>query len=263
MDKKTERKWRMRQFKLRSTIFLRKNGLYVMVIGCLAVLGVAAALIFTGGSKEGEPVNRSDDERLADAAATVSPSPAPTAGIIFPPRTAAPVDTPIPYLPTAAPGGEPTLPPDFTFTPEDTPDPMQSMLQPPVDGSVIRVFAVNSLIWNETLQQWMTHPGVDVTANKGDPVYAVLEGTVESVRTDDMLGVTVVIAHSNGMKSVYANLKETPPVAAGDAVASRQVIGYIGDTALGECAERSHLHFEITVNGEAIDPEGMITFNKN
>lgn len=257
MDNKTERKWRMRQFRLRSALFLRKNGLYLMGIACLAVLGVAAALLFSRPEDVPAPVSRSDDERLGDVVSaspkpgglipTAAPTAAPTAGATFVPITPDPSRTPIP---------------DLTFAPEPTADPTLSKLQPPVDGKVIRVFAVNSLIWSETLQQWMTHPGVDVTANKGDPVYCVLPGTVESVRSDDMLGTVVTVGHENGLKSVYASLKDAPPVKEGDAVAARQIIGYIGDTAISECAERSHLHFELLVNGAPIDPESMMMFNK-
>lgn len=253
MDNKTERKWRMRQFRLRSALFLRKNGLYLMGFACLAVLGVAAALLFSRPEDVPAPVSRSDDERLEDVASPspalspALPTPVPTANATFVPITPDPSRTPIP---------------DLTFAPEPTADPALSRLQPPVDGKVIRVFAVNSLIWSETLQQWMTHPGVDVTANKGDAVYCVLPGTVESVRADDMLGTVVTVAHENGLTSVYASLRDAPPVREGEAVAARQIIGYIGDTALSECAERSHLHFELLVNGAPIDPESMMVFNK-
>ena len=178
MDNKTERKWRMRQFRLRSALFLRKNGLYLIAFACLAVIGAAAALLFAKPGDVPAPVSRSDDERLEDVVSAspdvhaAVPTAAPTSGPTFMPLTPDPSRTPIP---------------DLTFVPEPTADPTLSKLQPPVDGKVIRVFAVNSLIWSETLQQWMTHPGVDIAANKGDPVYCVLPGTVESIRGDDML----------------------------------------------------------------------------
>ena len=262
MDKQQERKWRLRQLRLRSAIFFRKNGLYVMALGCLALLGIAAVLIFTGGETQ-TPVNRSDDERLSEAM-SASPAPIPTPGpTAVPEPTVMPTLWPMPTVPPATrlPNLSPI--PDFTVSPEATPDPALSRLQPPVDGSVIRIFAMDSLIYSETLNQWMTHPGVDIAASKGDPVYAVLAGTVENVYTDDMLGVTVVIRHANGLTSVYSGLKAEPPVSAGESVPLRGIIGYIGDTAIGECAERSHLHFELRYNGSPIDPQGMIVFIKD
>ena len=260
MDRKTERKLRLRSLKLRSAIFFKRNGLYIGAFAFLAMLG-AAALLLLNGPDPGTPVRRSDDERLSDAV-SVSPSPAA--------QTPAPSSDPRTAAPTAAVPNVPTLPPRTPipdFSPAPSPDPGSAPhtitgLNPPVDGHVIRSFAVNSLIWSETLQQWMTHPGVDISGNKGDPVYAVLAGSVEKVYTDDMLGVTVVIAHDNGLTSVYSGLKDAPQVRQGDAVALRQIVGHIGDTAIGECAERSHLHFELLYNGSPIDPESVIIFDK-
>ncbi len=257
MDRKTEFKWRTRQLRLRAAIFLRRNGLFLAAAVSLAAIGLAAAVLFTRSGDAPTPVSRSDDEQLADV---TSPAYAHTAVPLPVGTEAAPSPSP---AATPAPTFIPSPIPDFTPFPEETPDPALSQLQPPVDGSVIRVFAINSLIWSETLGQWMTHPGVDVTANKGDPVYAVLAGTVTAVYADDMLGTTVVIDHGNGLESVYSSLAEQPPVKEGDEVISRQEIGRIGDTALGECAERSHLHFELHYNGSPIDPAGMIVFNKN
>ena len=270
MDKKSERKWRLRQFRLRSTIFFRKNGLYITAFCCLALLGAAAAVIFSGDRGAPSPVGRSDDERLADvtvtthAAVTSAPTPNSSSRPASPaPRTESPYTALLPTPPAnATPAPSAVIIPDFTPAPEETPDPMLSKLQPPVDGSVIRVFAMNSLIYSETLKQWMVHPGVDIAAKKGDAVYAVLAGKVEKVYTDDMLGVTVVIKHENGLTSVYSSLAEKPEVEQGASVAARQVIGHIGDTAIAECAERSHLHFELHHNGAPIDPESMIVFNK-
>ncbi|MBR5947608.1 MAG: peptidoglycan DD-metalloendopeptidase family protein [Clostridia bacterium] len=277
MDKRSERKWKLRQTRLRTAIFFRRNGLYLSAFACLAVLGIAAAVLFLGDGDKPTPVGRSDDERLAEVVSTPtagsSASPAPTQN----PRNAVspkPNITLSPYAynvspapsakprETAVPADSPVPIPDITPHPELTADPQLSKLQPPVDGHVIRVFAMNSLIYSETLKQWMTHSGVDIAAKKGDEVYCVLSGTVENVYSDDMLGVTVVVRHANGLISVYSSLKDEPPVKTGDRVDERQVIGFIGDTAISECAERSHLHFELHYEGSPIDPESIITFNK-
>lgn len=272
MDKRSERKWRMRQTSLRTAIFFKRNGLFIAAFACLAALGIAAAL-FSGGKDKPAPVGRSDDERLAEVVNTPSASLKPT---VEPRNTAAPepnntripyaaITTPVPSAKpreTAVPADSPAQIPDITPHPELTADPQLSRLQPPVDGHIIRVFAMNSLIYSETLKQWMTHSGVDIEAKKGDEVYCVLAGTVENVYSDDMLGVTVVIRHANGLISLYSSLKADPPVKTGDRVDERQIIGYIGDTAISECAERSHLHFELHYDGSPIDPESIITFNK-
>lgn len=262
MDRRSSLKWKLTQLKIRSQIFLRRNGLHMLVIASMVVLGAAAILIFTGNPDERrrEQVDSSKDQTLSDVMnvedieankrhgteATEAPSPDPS---------------PTPILSgTREPGA--TLMPDFSPAPSETPAPVQMTYQPPVDGSIIRVFAVNSLIYSETLNQWMTHSGVDIASPKGTDVRCIADGTVENVYLDDMMGMTVVVTHANGMVTVYSNLKEEVPIKVGDVIASRTVVGQIGDTALEECLERSHLHFEVRINGEPVNPEGLILFKQ-
>ena len=96
--------------------------------------------------------------------------------------------------------------PELSPEPEPTADGVLSGLKPPVDGTVMKSFAINSLLYSETLHQWMTHPGVDIECSKGSEVRAIADGTIENVYVDDRLGVTIVISHANGMASVYSNL---------------------------------------------------------
>ena len=218
MNRRSGLKWKLTQLKIRSQIFLRRNGLHVMVIACMVMLGAAAILIFTGqpDEQQKEPVNNSKDQTLSDVlnvediegqnrrsgkpteAPSAEPSPSPT-----PSATREPGATPMP---------------DFTPVPTGTPEPVQMVFQPPVDGSIIRVFAINSLIYSETLNQWMTHSGVDIASPKGTDVRCIADGTVDNVYRDDMMGMTVIITHANGMVTVYSNLKEEVPVKVGDVI---------------------------------------------
>lgn len=264
MDRIPEFRSRMRRTKLRTAIFFRKNGLYIAALACLAVIGLTAAILFVGRNNKPSPVAHSDDETLSEASkSTPSPSPTQTPVPRVSNEPSVSPTRPVLTAPPATRDPSATAVPDFTPLPEPTADSTLSKLEPPVDGRVIRVFAMNSLIYSETLKQWMTHPGVDISAKKGDPVYAVLAGVVENVYTDDMLGVTVVLKHENGLTSIYSSLKEAPPVEIGASVASRQIVGYIGDTAISECAEVSHLHFELYYGGAAIDPESLMIFDKD
>ena len=115
-------------------------------------------------------------------------------------------------------------------------------------------FAADELVYSATLRQWMTHSGIDIAASKGTEVYAVWGGTVDAVYEDDALGVTVEISHSDGLRTTYANLAAEPPVKEGQRVNANAPIGQIGATALAECADPSHLHFEIHKDGKAVDP---------
>ena len=104
------------------------------------------------------------------------------------------------------------------------------------------------------MQDWRSHAGIDILAERGAVVQASSAGTVESVRRDDMFGTVVTIAHANGIRSIYANLKDSPAVAEGQWVEAGQAIGAVGHSALCEIGQPSHLHFAIQVDGRDVDP---------
>ena len=256
MDRKTSIHRKRARRRLRASIFLRKNGLYIALGLCLAIMGGVTAAIFGAGGSKKTPAENSFDERLSEA----------QTGMDKPDATKPPFGIKIPFTVdgTPKPTAAPSVVPDMTPAPSKEPDPVPAAnWTPPVDGRLIRVYAMDCLIYSKTLGQWMTHSGVDIAAPKGTEVRAVDAGTVKKVYDDDMLGTTVAIEHANGAVTVYAGLKKEPPVKEGDSVEARGLIGYIGDTAISECAEESHLHFEIWIAGKPVDPETCIVFKKN
>ena len=130
-----------------------------------------------------------------------------------------------------------------------------SLVVSPLNGEVIAAFSVDALTYNSTLEDWRVHDGVDIAAPAGTEVLAAASGTVQEVRQDDLLGTTVVLRHAGDEQTTYANLQSKPPVKKGDAVTAGQVIGAVGATALAESAEEPHLHFSVSRDGDAVDPE--------
>lgn len=240
--------------KRRASRFLNENGLLLAALICLTILGGAFALILgTKQSPPETPAEHSYDERIADVR-TADPKSDPTYPAILPSKTPKPSEGTAPAETTA-----PTLMPDLTPAPSATPAPKpREPWISPVDGKIIRVFAMDGLIWSKTLKQWMTHPGVDIAAPKGTEVRSIEEGVVERVYDDDLMGTTVIIAHDGGIKTVYSGLKKDPPVKEGDSVAIRALIGYVGDTSISECSEESHLHFEFILNDQWVDPVNYV-----
>ena len=94
------------------------------------------------------------------------------------------------------------------------------------------------------------HTGVDFPAPAGTPVAAAAAGTVTFAGFDDGYGLLVVIAHGNGVTTWYAHLSRID-VRPGAAVAVGARVGAVGATGR---ATGPHLHFEVRVNGAAIDP---------
>jgi murein DD-endopeptidase MepM/ murein hydrolase activator NlpD len=125
----------------------------------------------------------------------------------------------------------------------------------PVEGDTVKKFDKEELQESKTMQQWETHEGIDIAADLGTEVKAVQSGKVADVYKDDAIlqnlksgfGITVVIDHGNGMRTMYSNLADELKVKKGDTVKTGQVIGVVGDTAVREAVsiEGSHLHFVV------------------
>lgn len=130
----------------------------------------------------------------------------------------------------------------------------------PLDTTnVLMNFSGTDLQYNSTLNQWQAHKALCLGAESGSNVYAVFGGVVESVESSYLLGTTITIKHNDNLKTVYASLDEEPQVKEGDAVAKGQVIGKVANSAQGESALGSHLHFEVLKNNAKVDPSDYLT----
>ena len=76
----------------------------------------------------------------------------------------------------------------------------------PVEGEIVKGFAKDSLVYSETLQEWVVHQAIDIKANSRDVVKAAAEGTIIAIKSDPRYGLTVIIEHEGGFKTVYSNL---------------------------------------------------------
>ena len=134
---------------------------------------------------------------------------------------------------------------------EKVPDPT---FKKPVEGAIMVDFAKDTFIYSNTLQEWVTHTGVDIKADKTTVVKASADGTVKSIKNDPRYGITVVIEHVNGYVTVYSNLLTAEFVKENEKVKQGQTIGTVGNTAVFEIADEPHLHFEILKDNESVDP---------
>jgi len=96
----------------------------------------------------------------------------------------------------------------------------------------------------------MMHKGIDVAAYSGTPVVASADGKVEAVDRDSGLGNVIVIDHGYGIKTLYGHLLQTY-VHPGMRVKRGETIAAVGNTGL---STGPHLHYEVHVNGQAVDP---------
>ncbi|MDY3036962.1 MAG: M23 family metallopeptidase [Eubacteriales bacterium] len=128
----------------------------------------------------------------------------------------------------------------------------------PVTGDIIMDYSMDMPVYHKTLDQYMTHSGIDIAAPSGTTVSACASGTVTRIDEDDRLGITVEINHGNGIISVYGNLAKNDLIELGEIVSKGDTIGRIGRTSLFEFEEDDHLHFEIRNGSEPDDPRNYI-----
>ena len=124
----------------------------------------------------------------------------------------------------------------------------------PVEGEISKIFAKDNLIYSETLEEWITHMGIDIKADKTTVVKASEEGTVKSIKNDPRYGLTVVVEHTDGFKTVYSNLLTAEFVSEGEKIVQGQTVGTVGTTAIFEISDEPHLHFEILKDNVQVDP---------
>ena len=124
----------------------------------------------------------------------------------------------------------------------------------PVDGEIVKEYAKDNLVYSNTLQEWTTHLGIDIKADKTTVVKAAETGTVKTIKNDPRYGLTIVIEHENGYQTVYSNLLSSEFVVEGEKVEKGQSIGTVGNTAAFEIADEAHLHFEVLKDSIQVDP---------
>jgi murein DD-endopeptidase MepM/ murein hydrolase activator NlpD len=99
------------------------------------------------------------------------------------------------------------------------------------------------------------HQGIDISTDKGQPVQATADGSVESAAYSGDYGNLVVLKHSFGLATRYGHLSAFA-VKPGQTVKRGDIVGYVGATGR---ATGAHLHYEILVNGKLINPLQLLT----
>ena len=95
------------------------------------------------------------------------------------------------------------------------------------------------------------HPGIDFAASIGTPIYATADGTVDQVSVKfSGYGKMVEIDHGFGYRTRYAHMHGFA-VRSGQNVKRGDLIGYVGNTGMSTAP---HLHYEVFINGEHVDP---------
>lgn len=99
------------------------------------------------------------------------------------------------------------------------------------------------------------HPGVDLAAAKGSPVYPIMDGTVESIdRTRIGFGNYVVVDHGSGFKSLYAHMSKIE-VKQGEKIDKNSIVGLVGSVGW---SSGPHLHLQVLEEGHWTNPKSFL-----
>ena len=153
---------------------------------------------------------------------------------------------------TVAALNKPVAPEEDNFTPVVNDE--IKFANPVTEISLIKDFSNTALQYSNTLKLWQAHKAIDLSAAEGTDVLAVMDGTVTEVTYNYLMGNIVKLNVGNGLIVVYASLQSDIPVKVGDSVTKGSVIGKVGNTAKSESSDGPHLHLEVLLNDQLVDP---------
>lgn len=133
----------------------------------------------------------------------------------------------------------------------------------PVSGAVISPCSLTAPVYSLTMNDYRTHCGIDISASVGESVSCCADGVIKKIENDPMMGMSVTVDHGGDVESVYRNLSPelAEGIVEGCTLSAGDVIGAVGESALVECEEECHLHLELKVGGQNVDPAEYIALS--
>lgn len=118
----------------------------------------------------------------------------------------------------------------------------------PISGTITSRYGESSSLRKST------HTGLDIAATTGTPIQVVADGIVTSASYNGAYGNLVKVSHENGVETWYAHTSKMY-VTVGQTVIAGEVIAAVGSTGN---STGPHLHFEIRINGEHVNPQNYL-----
>ncbi len=143
---------------------------------------------------------------------------------------------------------------DINSSPDTEPDFIS-----PVDGTLFKKYSEDELLYSNTMDDWRLHLGVDIACPIGSDVLAAENGVVKSLYYDINFGNCLVLECDEYIIK-YCSLSAEYFVLEGQSVAKGELIAKSSDSAMSEICDEAHIHFEMSKNGETINPENYIEF---
>lgn len=131
----------------------------------------------------------------------------------------------------------------------------ESLIYPVESKSVLREYSEDA-VYNSTMKDYRAHTGTDFKAETGENVYAMCDGVVRKISFDERYGVIIEVTNDE-YTIYYCGVDSDTNVHMKDQVKQGDVIGYVSQVPC-ESKDPVHLHVEIKVGDEFIDPLSVI-----
>jgi murein DD-endopeptidase MepM/ murein hydrolase activator NlpD len=129
----------------------------------------------------------------------------------------------------------------------------------PVEGGDGRITNYFGPAEHPFTHNWYLHKGIDIGYGYGKPILAAANGKVVEKKYEPLgFGHYIVIRHNYGFLTKYAHMNDVY-VSEGDVVTQGQVVGAMGNTGL---STGPHLHFEVRIGSQVVDPEKFLNVRK-
>jgi murein DD-endopeptidase MepM/ murein hydrolase activator NlpD len=133
---------------------------------------------------------------------------------------------------------------------------VRSFMRTPVDGA--RITSKFGMRFHPVLHYTRLHGGTDFGAPVGTPIYAAADGVITSATPSRCAGNMVTMRHDNGWETRYFHLSRyADGLTAGQRVQQGFTVGFVGNT--GTCTTGPHLHYEVHIDGQKVDPLSIKT----
>ena len=210
----------MKQYQSKHTAALSTRGFYTILSLCALIIAASAWVIWGNAHRQNavEP-----DTGMPIIAPADSTAEAPTEPATVPQQEQEP-ESVIEEQPVAAAEPEPA----------------------------VTVSAPDTLLFQPTMGDWRVHAGTDFSAEAGETVLALTDGTVQQIAEDSLYGTCVTLTHNNGLTSSYCGMDDVR-VQEGQVVSAGEALGVCADSIPAESALGTHVHVQVTQNDAPID----------
>lgn len=123
----------------------------------------------------------------------------------------------------------------------------------PASGPVVMSYSMDQTVFFQTLEQYQYNPAMMVSGEVGEIIGASAPGIVTDIEELTETGTTVTLDMGNGYTAVYGQLTDVP-LAVGDYVNTGETVGTLAEPTKYFSVEGPNLYFEVTKDGEPVDP---------